>query len=155
MMHGTGAKQVTNTVRFHHHNAVLPQVTQKDRITKATLELQSAIQDTPKNAPPTYVEAVQRLRQVFEAAAKGTKSNAAPPNNSQQSTTQSVAPNQPPVNNTPSPPTKSSIPVVSDDECSDSKESDNECWQAPMSSLIIHHHHDTIYVCRLPMLLIL
>eukprot|EP00957_Ditylum_brightwellii_P178443 13592054-Ditylum_brightwellii.AAC.1 len=25
MMHGTGAKQFTNTVHFHHHNAVLPQ----------------------------------------------------------------------------------------------------------------------------------
>eukprot|EP00957_Ditylum_brightwellii_P177252 13502995-Ditylum_brightwellii.AAC.1 len=60
--HSTGAKQVTDTVRFHHHNAVLPQVTQADRITKATRELQAVMHDTPKNAPPTYVEAVQRLR---------------------------------------------------------------------------------------------
>eukprot|EP00957_Ditylum_brightwellii_P080915 6155139-Ditylum_brightwellii.AAC.1 len=109
MMHGTRSKRITDTVRFHHHNAVLLQVTLADCITKATQELQSAIQDTPKKTP-TYGEAVQRLRQVFEVAAKRTKSNAAPPNNTQQGTTQSVAPNQLPVNNTPSPPTKSSIP---------------------------------------------
>eukprot|EP00957_Ditylum_brightwellii_P132392 10095461-Ditylum_brightwellii.AAC.1 len=28
MMQSTGAKQVTDTIQFHHHNAVLPQVTQ-------------------------------------------------------------------------------------------------------------------------------
>eukprot|EP00957_Ditylum_brightwellii_P121507 9267116-Ditylum_brightwellii.AAC.1 len=62
MMHSTKAKRVTDTVWFHHHKVVLPQVTQADHITKATQELQAAMHDTPKNAPPTYVEAVQRLR---------------------------------------------------------------------------------------------
>eukprot|EP00957_Ditylum_brightwellii_P100138 7631134-Ditylum_brightwellii.AAC.1 len=79
MMHSTGAKRVTDIVRFHHHNAVLPQVTQADCITKATQELQAAMHKTPKNAPPTYVEAVQCLCKVFEAEAKRTKSTAAPP----------------------------------------------------------------------------
>eukprot|EP00957_Ditylum_brightwellii_P052873 4008859-Ditylum_brightwellii.AAC.1 len=95
MMHGTGAKRVTDTVRFHHHNAVLLQVTQVNCITKVTQELQAAMHDTQKNAPPTYVEAVQRLCKVFEAAAKRTKITTAPPNKSQQVLTQEIIPTQP------------------------------------------------------------
>eukprot|EP00957_Ditylum_brightwellii_P107110 8172250-Ditylum_brightwellii.AAC.1 len=93
-MHGTVAKQVTDIIQFHHHNAVLLQVTQADCITKATQELQAAIHNTPKNAPPAYVEAVQRLHKVFEAAAKRTKNNAASPNKSQQVLTQGITPTQ-------------------------------------------------------------
>eukprot|EP00957_Ditylum_brightwellii_P054064 4095296-Ditylum_brightwellii.AAC.1 len=107
-------------------NESLTRSTQADRITKATQKLQATIHDTPKNAPPTYVEAVQRLRKVFEAAAKRTKNNAAPPNKSQQVITQEVTPTQPLVYNTPSPPTKSSISIISDDEYSDGEDSDNE-----------------------------
>eukprot|EP00957_Ditylum_brightwellii_P125605 9573707-Ditylum_brightwellii.AAC.1 len=111
MMHSTGVKRVTDTVRFHHHKAVLPQVIQADHITKATRELQAAMHDTPKNAPPTYVEAVQCLCKVFETAAKRTENTTAPPLKHQRVRMREIKPTQQQLCNTPLPKPKSSIPI--------------------------------------------
>ena len=76
--------------------------------------------DTPKNAPPTYVEAVQRLRKVFETAAAWKENTTAPPLKHQQVRMQEIRPAQQQLCNTPLPKPQSSIPIVSDDEDSDS-----------------------------------
>eukprot|EP00957_Ditylum_brightwellii_P125887 9596136-Ditylum_brightwellii.AAC.1 len=82
--------------------------------------------DTPKNAPPTYVEAVQRLRKVFESAAKRTKNTTAPPLKHQQVRMQEIKPAHQQLCNTPFPKPKPSISIVSDDEYSDEEDSDDE-----------------------------
>eukprot|EP00957_Ditylum_brightwellii_P102614 7821112-Ditylum_brightwellii.AAC.1 len=82
--------------------------------------------DTPKNAPPTYVEAVQRLHKVFETAAKRTENTTAPPLKHQRVRVREIKPAQQQLCNTPLLKPKSSIPKVSDDEYSDAEDSDDE-----------------------------
>eukprot|EP00957_Ditylum_brightwellii_P195288 14878576-Ditylum_brightwellii.AAC.1 len=52
MMKSTDAKRITNTVHFHHHNIVMPKVTQAGCILKATRDLNKAISGIQSDAPP-------------------------------------------------------------------------------------------------------
>eukprot|EP00957_Ditylum_brightwellii_P039105 2956652-Ditylum_brightwellii.AAC.1 len=60
-MESTGAKRITDTINFHHHKVVLPQITQAECILKAMQELNRAISDVDKDAPLDYIDAVRKL----------------------------------------------------------------------------------------------
>eukprot|EP00957_Ditylum_brightwellii_P179611 13681904-Ditylum_brightwellii.AAC.1 len=61
MMKSTGAKSITNTVRFHNHNIIMPIVTQANQILKVAKDLNKAISSIQQDAPPDYVDAVSKL----------------------------------------------------------------------------------------------
>eukprot|EP00957_Ditylum_brightwellii_P192564 14661171-Ditylum_brightwellii.AAC.1 len=89
MMKSTGAKHITDTVCFHHHNILMPKVTHADCILKATRDLNTAISGIQSVAPPDYVDAVHKLWSVLlkETPDKTTNCPCAP----NQPVTQSTA----------------------------------------------------------------
>eukprot|EP00957_Ditylum_brightwellii_P098222 7484046-Ditylum_brightwellii.AAC.2 len=64
-MESTGAKCITKTIQFYHHKVVLPQINQVDCILKVTRELNRAIINVAKDAPPDYIDAVKNYRKYL------------------------------------------------------------------------------------------
>eukprot|EP00957_Ditylum_brightwellii_P173373 13200173-Ditylum_brightwellii.AAC.1 len=75
MVKSTGAKCITNTVCFHHHNIVMPKVTHADHILKATRDLNTAISGIQSNASPDYINAVHKLWSVLLKETPGKTKN--------------------------------------------------------------------------------
>jgi hypothetical protein len=65
VMKNTTAQRISDTVRFEHHNVQIPHITPAQRIEKATNELTAAVRNAPTDAPPDYLDAIQRLRAVL------------------------------------------------------------------------------------------
>eukprot|EP00957_Ditylum_brightwellii_P178870 13624768-Ditylum_brightwellii.AAC.1 len=129
MMKSTGAKRITDTVHFHHHNVVMLTVTQADQILKATKDLNEAIRGIQRDAPPDYVDAVDKLRRVL-LKEKPSKTTHCACNQPVEKPTTKVVEKEttPPVQSPQSPvkaPTSPEIPYITNDENSDDDESVN------------------------------
>ena len=61
----TGAEQITDTIKFQHHNVKVPQLTAADIITSAVRELQRAIKQQPAKAPMEELQAIKMLCHVL------------------------------------------------------------------------------------------
>eukprot|EP00957_Ditylum_brightwellii_P132800 10126056-Ditylum_brightwellii.AAC.1 len=64
VMKQSTVQQMTNTIKFRHHNVQLPTITPVEQIEKAIKELTNAINANSTEGPANYIEAVQRLRVV-------------------------------------------------------------------------------------------
>eukprot|EP00957_Ditylum_brightwellii_P111883 8533086-Ditylum_brightwellii.AAC.1 len=57
--HMIPAQQITDTICFEHHNAMVPTVTLAEIIEKAAKELTKAVYNNPTEEQADYIEAVQ------------------------------------------------------------------------------------------------
>ena len=71
---------MNNTYKFKHHAIKIPTLTPADRILEAAKQLESAIEQQPKNAPLDELTAIQLLREVL----LGEKTQPLPPNSVQR-----------------------------------------------------------------------
>eukprot|EP00957_Ditylum_brightwellii_P104295 7944632-Ditylum_brightwellii.AAC.1 len=59
------AQRISDTVQFEHHSVHIPSITPAQRFEKATKELTNAVRNSPTDAPPDYLTAIQWLRAVL------------------------------------------------------------------------------------------
>eukprot|EP00957_Ditylum_brightwellii_P139791 10652277-Ditylum_brightwellii.AAC.1 len=111
MMKNTGAKCIINTVRFHHHNIVMPKVTHTDRILKATRDLNAAISGIQKTPRKTTNCPCAPNQPAKKSTAKVAEKESAQPAQSTQSPAKE--------------PTPPDIPYVTDDKYLNDGESVN------------------------------
>ena len=64
-MEGSRAEQITDTLRFQHHNVKVPQLTSAEKIISAARELQRDIKQQPAKAPMEELRAIKLLCQVL------------------------------------------------------------------------------------------
>eukprot|EP00957_Ditylum_brightwellii_P150212 11438668-Ditylum_brightwellii.AAC.1 len=129
MMKSTGAKRITDTVRFHHHRVVMLTVMQANHILKVTKDLNKAISSMQHNAQPDYVDAVNKLRSVLlkEKPINNKQYTCAPNQPVEKPTTKAVEKESAPMVQAPQSPVKvptaPEIPYATDDKLSDDDES--------------------------------
>eukprot|EP00957_Ditylum_brightwellii_P013416 1013179-Ditylum_brightwellii.AAC.1 len=129
MMKSTGAKHITDTVCFHHHRVVMPTAMQTNYILKATKNLNKAISSIQRDAPPDYVDAVNKLCSVLlkEKPINNKQCTCAPSQPVEKPTTKTVEKESMPMVQAPQSPAKAptapEIPYVTNDELSDNDES--------------------------------
>eukprot|EP00957_Ditylum_brightwellii_P102745 7830150-Ditylum_brightwellii.AAC.1 len=129
MMKSMGAKRVTDTVHFHHHRVVMPTVMQAIPILKATKDLNEAISGIQCNAPPDYVDAVNKLHSVLlkEKPINNKQCTCAPNKPVEKPTTKAVEKESVPMVQAPQSPAKAptapEILYVTNDKLSDNDES--------------------------------
>ena len=61
----TGAKRMSDTVRFKHHAITTPQLTPTPTILEAARQLDDAIKQQPKRAPMDELTAIKLLQKVL------------------------------------------------------------------------------------------
>ena len=64
-MVSTGAKRISDTVRFKHHAITIPHLTPAYRILEVARQLDSAIKQQPKKAPMDKLVAIELLIKVL------------------------------------------------------------------------------------------